>query len=132
MGYCYDTRTGQLVCDQCGTHGGVRKVRCTYGYCPPPALCGSCRSDRELMARHRAHCTEHCKPAAEEYAAEQAAKSAALATGAYIFCAAIREGDRVRCTFRNQAGDTKDAVVERAVYERARASTVTTYEEAVA
>jgi hypothetical protein len=51
MGYCYDS-AGRLVCDYCGTCGGVHKRLCPYvvtderghtmHYCKPPALCAAC------------------------------------------------------------------------------------------
>ena len=135
MGFCYEVTGGKriLCCDRCGHAGGCRKVRCKFGYCQANALCAACRAEPGLLASIRAHCTEHCKPAAEEYAAKRAVEAAVLATGAFIFCAAINAGRRVRLTFRNAAGDTKDAVVERSVYERVRASgRTTTIEEAIA
>lgn len=135
MGFCYEVTGGKriLCCDRCGHAGGCRKVPCKFGYCQANALCAACRAEPGLLASIRAHCTEHCKPAAEEYAAEQARIAAVQSTGAFTFCAALNEGDGVRLTFRNQDGETREAVVEREVYERVRASgRTTTIEEAIA
>lgn len=76
MGYSY-TRSGALVCDGCGSSGGVRKRRCPYTvtgtserspsgsrsaalpYCPPPAYCPACYRERGgLRGVHGARCRE--------------------------------------------------------------------------
>lgn len=117
MGYSYDSRTGQLVCDSCGTHGGVRRVKCKYGYCPANALCAACRKNPTIKAQVREHCETNCKPAAAEFAAREAAIAALQAQGEYTFCSALSEPDGwVKVWFRGAAGDTKEAIVERGVY----------------
>jgi hypothetical protein len=79
MGYCYDSRTGALVCDGCGISGGVRKRTCTAKvlwnslrgprsatpYCYPPALCATCYQKVGGAAMHA-----KCKIAAAEDQAE--------------------------------------------------------------
>lgn len=83
------------------------------------------------MAAIREHCTEHCKPAAAAYAAQQAAITAAQATGAYTFTAALNDGDgQVKVWFRNAAGDSRETIVSRSVYETM--TRTTTYEQVTA
>lgn len=65
MGYCYDSRSGALVCDSCGCSGGVRKRTCPHKvdglpYCSPPALCKECYKQEGGIRMH-----DRCKePAA--------------------------------------------------------------------
>lgn len=60
MGYSY-SYDGKLACDDCGAaNGETRKVRCTYGYCPSPALCPSCRTNERYHA-WRENCRKTCK-----------------------------------------------------------------------
>lgn len=51
MGFSYsiNPRTGRqsLACDFCGTSGGVRKIRCPYGYCQAWATCPACRKAKK-------------------------------------------------------------------------------------
>lgn len=54
MGYSYD-QFRRLSCDRCGrVGGGVKKRRCPWGYCPPPALCNDCR-DADAQSLSREH-----------------------------------------------------------------------------
>lgn len=66
MGYVYEYGTNRLVCDGCGRTGGVRKVKCPVGWCPPPALCASCKA----MEGPRDH--SGCRVYSEAYKARQA------------------------------------------------------------
>ena len=133
MGYCYDTRTGQLVCDSCGIHGGVRRVKCKYGYCPALALCASCRKNPEIKTERAAFCDANCKEAAARFAALDAAIKEALDSGHYVFCSSVyaKGSDRteVEMTFRNADGDYRTLVVPMAVRERFEYGQVTTYDD---
>lgn len=82
MGYCYGTgATGRakLVCEHCGTIGGVRKRTCPHKvvyptggslpYCPAPALCGPClkREYGGLTALHADCAAPAAKRTQEEH-----------------------------------------------------------------
>lgn len=104
MGYCYEN--GRLVCDACSVADGtVRKVRCKYGYCPPPAMCKRCRGDRERMATFRAYCDANCRVSSAEYKAREARKEALLDAGEFIrTSASLTESGLTAVTFTNRAG----------------------------
>ena len=78
MGYCYAIRNGRhiLACDSCGTAGNVRKRRCIYGWCQPPALCGPCYATLKPTLHGDA-----CRISAEQYQAEKDAEQAILDGG---------------------------------------------------
>lgn len=135
MGYVYDARTGQLCCDSCGKHGGVRRVRCKYGYCQALALCADCRKG-DTLKQFRQHCEKNCKEAAAEFAAREAEKEAALAAGHYVFCASVytkgSDQKRVDMTFRNRDGETLNLTVATEVREKFHWRDVTTYDDVLA
>lgn len=136
MGFCYDASTGQLVCDNCGTHGGCRRVKCPAGWCQATALCPACRKDPAVKAKMASyHVESDCAGSAAKFDAEQGAVAALQAAGEYVFCASSYEdgSDRkkVRCWFRKVDGEpTKVLVVSAAVRETF--GRLTTYTEAVA
>ena len=84
-----------LSCDHCGTVGGVRKRTCLYKvsssglrsggrrivmpYCPAPAYCGACFTERG--GTKKIH--ENCKVPAERSQAEYDAERAKLETGEF-------------------------------------------------
>jgi hypothetical protein len=103
MGYCYEGR--RLCCDSCAVAGGVRKRRCKYNYCPPPALCAPCYASKR--AKLREYCDTHCKPASERYAAQRARDQELLAAGHYLRRSAMGRSDGsglIDVRFRNLAG----------------------------
>lgn len=78
MGFCYDN-TGRLCCDRCGGVKDTVKVPCPFGWCPPPALCPTCKEevkDRLIADHHRAY---GCEAASKEFAARRAERLIALA-----------------------------------------------------
>ena len=103
MGYCYGINplTGRqnLACDECGRIGGVRKRRCTYGYCSATALCKECynKLKNELKQYHETH----CKQAAKEYEERKTLEQRMLEEGKYLLCCALAHGNRTKAIFRN-------------------------------
>jgi hypothetical protein len=116
MGYCYEGN--RLVCDACSVADGtVRKVRCKYGYCQPPAMCRGCRGDREKMATFRAYCDTNCREASAEFAAREARKEAMLDAGEYIRTSArSTESGLVAVLFSNRAGEDKVYLMDTDTY----------------
>jgi hypothetical protein len=124
MGYCYEIRGGSrlLCCDVCGTAGGVRKIRCPYGYCPATALCARCRKNETVKAQMKLHCETNCKAAAEAYDAREKATAILLAAGEMVFCTATgKPGNEVAMGFRGETGEVAYLTVDRSIYEAARA-----------
>lgn len=115
MGYCYDAISGMLVCDGCGKHGGVRKVRCPFGYCPPPALCQDCRT------KHRAEFTKashaECAREVEAMRRAEAETAAHLAAGRFVRAAALAVDDgRVHVLFKGAGGQYVGRYMSPAAY----------------
>lgn len=108
MGYSYDLN-GRLCCDQCGWSGGVRKVRCPFGWCKPIALCPDCRR-QEIETKRKQygsvkeyHRQKGCETRAMEFNERQAEKRRLLAQGRLIRTAALSHNGRVKVLF--QGGD---------------------------
>jgi hypothetical protein len=91
MGYCYDRRTGRLVCDSCGRSQDVRRRKCKYKvtdhtgltlpYCYPPALCPTCyKAEGGLSGVHG----ETCRTGAAASQARDDLVGATLAAGGAI------------------------------------------------
>jgi hypothetical protein len=107
MGYCYEGR--KLCCDVCGVAGGVRKRKCSYGYCKPPAVCGECW--KTYRVKFRAGCDDHCRTGKARFEAEKAAERALLDEGHYTRRSAVGDHDApegwteaVKVWFRNKDG----------------------------
>ena len=107
MGYSYDGQ-GRLCCDSCGRSGGVRKIRCPFGWCQSAALCPDCRSNK-----HRSWLTKElhrqlgCEAGAAEARQRAAEQQALFDSGNYVRTSALGHNGRVKVLFRNAAGDTK-------------------------
>ena len=114
MGYCYSS-SGALVCDGCGDDQGVRKRRCTYGWCQPPALCSHCHTTKP---------SDHsgCKEPAEKWRKRQERHKELLDQGRYLRCSALGVGSgtdyRVHVLFSNKAGDTIGYYMAKETYNR--------------
>ena len=99
MGYCY-TREGLLCCDSCGNAGGVRKARCPFGYCPPPALCVECRKTNAHKLTKAAHRGYGCEAGIRKSQERDALRRAYIAKGIPTRCSALSTGDKVHVLFQ--------------------------------
>lgn len=100
MGYCY-TRSGALVCDSCNASGGVKKVSCPVGYCPPPALCAACKKKHADKLTLKAH--ESCVVAKAEMILREKKRVELMASGKPVRCAALATNDnRVHVLFAKE------------------------------
>jgi len=114
MGYCYGSN-GALLCDGCGDDQGVKKRRCTYGWCQPPALCEHCHTTKP--ANH-----SRCKEPAARFRASEQRRKELLDKGHYVRCSALGvgsgDGYKVHVLFGNKAGDTIGYYMEKETYNR--------------
>ena len=106
MGYSYDGQ-GRLCCDVCGRSGGVRKIRCPFGWCPPAALCQECRSKYGSRLTRAYHRQMGCEADVAEARQRDAEQQALLDSGNYVRTSALAHNGRVKVVFRNAAGDRK-------------------------
>lgn len=100
MGYCTDNQ-GRLCCDICGRAGGVRRVRCPFGYCPSCAACPECRKTHKQKfsaANHRAH---GCEAKHNECVRRDEERAALLRAGRLVRCAAVSDGPGVKVWFES-------------------------------
>ncbi len=86
MGFSYglNYKTGkyQLACDFCGNIGGVRKIKCPYGYCQPYAVCLECKKAKRHLLLNTSNANhKNCKHEMEE---QHKLKLEALAGGLTI------------------------------------------------
>jgi hypothetical protein len=116
MGYCY--QGNQLVCDCCGTVGGVRKVRCPFGYCPPTAACPECRRKHSAkLSGKEAHRKVGCERLHLEFERREQEGLDMLNAGKSLRCSAMSAGpDRVHVLFRDKAGATTGYYMSDATY----------------
>jgi len=124
MGYCYSN--GYLCCDICGATGGVRKYRCPFNWCPPVAMCPSCkRAHPEYLTRayHREHgnCEEHHL----RYQRELQRTNELLEAGEYIRQAAHQHNGRVKVLFRNKHKKTRAYWMAPRTYRRVTSTPAT-------
>lgn len=116
MGYSYDWR-GRLCCDHCGESGGVRKIKCPFGWCPPAALCPDCRvkhKDRLTKAHHRAR---GCEERANWSRLRDVEEMFILGQGKFIRKSALNhDGRGVKVIFRNKDGDRQAFFMSRRTY----------------
>lgn len=124
MGYCtrIDRRTGRelLVCDSCGGTGEVRKRRCPFGYCYPPALCPACHL-KHKHGRKATHRGFGCDAKHAAFVAERHREAELAAAGVPVRCSALNartpdEPDRVHVLFRTGDG-TIGRYMPKAVYD---------------
>lgn len=111
MGYLTD-KSGRLVCDRCAKTGGVRKRKCPFGYCPPPAFCGDCYK-RDKFRDRAAHVAAGCEKKSLAFQADLKRRNELMAEGTPVRCAALNaatseDPDRIHVLFRE-----KDATVGR-------------------
>lgn len=101
MGYCTDHR-GRLCCDFCGNAGGVRRVPCPFGYCPPVCACASCKKEHKSKLGKQAHVDFGCERSHNAFVAREQATAENHKRGIYTLKSAIGLFDgagRVRVTF---------------------------------
>ena len=95
MGYSYErTSTGHkaLCCDICGKAGGVRKIKCPFGYCQAVATCSDCKKTKaEELRQH--HITNRCEELHNKFQAEEKRKADLIASGKPVRCSALQFND---------------------------------------
>jgi len=109
MGFCY-TDTGLLCCDICGRHGGVRKIRCPFGWCGPCAACPDCRKDPDkkkyFSAAH--HRESGCEREHARFAASEKLRYDLINAGRAVRCSALSvkvgKRDKVHVLFAKKDG----------------------------
>jgi hypothetical protein len=110
MGYCYEAykgKCGRLCCDLCGNAGGVRKVRCPFGYCQAIAACPACRKAHPEVFSKAKHRERGCEAAHLKFNVDLMNKMALLADGAYILRSGLGVGNgTVHAIFEGKAGET--------------------------
>lgn len=112
MGYLYQGR--QLCCDHCGKVGGVRKVKCPFGYCPASALCPSCRKSPEVKKKNdkEAHRAMGCEAGHLRWEARLAREKSLKEQGIHVRCAARN----YTCNHFSQGGDFGVAEVVQVIF----------------
>lgn len=113
MGFIYD-KHNRLCCDNCSQSGGVKKRRCTYNWCPPPALCDECY--KALRTELKEYHKKHCKQAHEEYQAQQQSEQELLAEGHFLRKAAMNDNGKVKVVFRNQEEKEQYVLMDQKTY----------------
>lgn len=128
MGYSYTVATGRLCCDSCDNDGGVRKIRCPYGYCPAPALCPPCKVKHADALKAPAHAS--CRLRVEEMRAAEADTAAHIAAGRFVRSAALAtDDDRVHVLFRGHGGQYVGRYMTHACYDAFPILSVRTIED---
>lgn len=88
MGTCWEGK--RMVCDFCSrAPGGVRKVRCPFGYCPSVAACADCRKSRKDKLGRAFHVGAGCDQKHAAYVAQEKERENLLATGRKVRSAAV-------------------------------------------
>lgn len=105
MSYSYDSLTGQLVCDRCGTADEtVRKHRCPWGYCLPSALCETCWETPAIRQREKDSHVD-CKAKSEAYERRETERLEMLDAGKRIRAAALSiDQGRIHVIFQTKNG----------------------------
>lgn len=107
MGYSYTvTADGRelLDCDVCGNSGGVRKIRCPFGYCQAIAICPKCRAEHPEYVSKAGHKEQGCERRHEAFMAEREKEARLIAEGRFVRCAALQHNGRVKVCFRGKDG----------------------------
>ena len=118
MGYCYAEVDGRhvLCCDICGDHGGVRRVRCPYGYCQATAACPKCRKEHKTEFSKARHAD--CKVRSAEFHARECEQQRLLDAGLAVRCSALSTDDgRVHVLFRYKEGRTIGLYMSNETYD---------------
>ena len=108
MGYSYTRgHNGRhlLDCDVCGNAGGVRKIRCPFGYCQAVAICASCKKKHPEVVSAATHREHGCEKNHNDFAAREKAEKALLHSGRVVRCSALGTDDgRVHVLFKTLTG----------------------------
>lgn len=124
MGYCTRVNPGtgreQFVCDSCGRPGGVRRRRCPFGYCPPPAFCNGCHKTH-AWGRKATHQARGCDVKHAEFVADRERAAAFIAAGVPVRCSALGADTpdapgRIHVLFQTSSG-TIGRYMPKAVYD---------------
>jgi hypothetical protein len=111
MGYCYEAykgKRGRLCCDLCGNAGGVRKIRCPFGYCQATAACPACRKAHPEVFSKATHQNRGCEAAHLKFKADMRERETLLASGAYILKSGLGVGEygMVHAIFESKVATT--------------------------
>jgi len=104
MGYSYD-QTGRLCCDNCGRSGGVRKIRCPFGWCPAPAYCPECRQLMREYLTKEYHRKNGCEEQSMEFARRHQEQLKLLQQGQLVRSSALGHNGRVKVLFAGLTGE---------------------------
>lgn len=100
-------KTQILCCDSCGVSGGVRRIRCPFGACPPVARCANCRKVYSYQDSKKHHRELRCDFQFTESERRAAKEAYLLSGGGHVRRAARNAGaDGVHVLFVNKAGET--------------------------
>lgn len=115
MGYIYSGR--KLCCDYCGKPGGVRKIRCPFGWCPATAMCAECKKEHKAETTATWHETHGgCGTRSAAYRKVEEKRVALLAAGEFLRVAAYGPNGAVEVTFRNAGGTERIVTMPADVY----------------
>lgn len=124
MGFAYETvvtngrEYRRLCCDSCGLSGGVRKIRCPFGGCPPVARCANCRKHYASQHTKAHHRKMSCDGIFSESQKREARATYLLFQGKFVRVSALNSGpDQVHVLFRSQAGEAKGFYVTKSAYD---------------
>lgn len=96
-----------LCCDGCGASGGVRRLRCPFGACPPVAHCPGCRKTYSYQHSKEYHRNLKCDFQFTETERRAAREQYLLSGGGYLRHAAMNAGGgRVHVLFVNKDKQT--------------------------
>lgn len=116
MGYSYTT-SGLLCCDICGSSGGVRKYRCPWGWCQPPAACGYCRKKRAELFVRPYHRALGCEKNHKRAVVEQEHRTMLLTNGKAVRCSALNaQDDQVHVLFQLLGNRTVGYYMDKSTY----------------
>lgn len=109
MGYSFEEKVVRgrkvrvLCCSACGLSGGVRRLRCPWGACPPVAHCPGCRKAYSYQHTKKYHRELRCDFQFTSTEKREARERYLLAGGGYLRSAAMNSGDgNVHVLFTNK------------------------------
>jgi hypothetical protein len=109
-----------LCCDACPTSGGVRKVKCPFGYCPASALCAECRKKHKDKLGKKHHRERGCEKNHLEYVAEEKDRWEKINAGKAVLKAAVGlfDGTGMVCVTFDQGGKWIDYRMHKSIYDQ--------------
>lgn len=133
MGYSYDAITNALCCDECGKSGGVRKVKCPFGWCPPPALCAECKANPKLKVAltKEWHRKNGCEASMLRFQAENQYRAHLAETGHHVLKAgmSVKGTQMVHAIFSNGEEEIGALIPSHIYAKRAEVTSLEIFEE---